>query len=109
MAAWAVQRSPEACVTVATIVPAPPAITRRSEKEPLGARVFAVAEARIILHATVIRALLVPSLIKLFGSWNWWPPVFGIRLLPMFARVAGIVRGDASPEHAGVRDQLASV
>ena len=30
--------------------------------------------AGIIFDATVIRALLVPSLMKLFGSWNWWFP-----------------------------------
>jgi hypothetical protein len=36
---------------------------------------FAVAlPAGIIFDATVIRALLVPSLMKLFGSWNWWLP-----------------------------------
>jgi RND superfamily putative drug exporter len=28
----------------------------------------------IILDATVVRALLVPSLMKLFGSANWWAP-----------------------------------
>ncbi|MCP8968473.1 MMPL family transporter [Ectobacillus ponti] len=26
----------------------------------------------ILLDATVIRLLLVPSLMKLFGDWNWW-------------------------------------
>jgi len=30
--------------------------------------------AGIILDATVIRALLVPSLMRLFGAWNWWLP-----------------------------------
>jgi RND superfamily putative drug exporter len=30
--------------------------------------------AGIILDATVIRALLVPSLMRLFGDWNWWMP-----------------------------------
>jgi RND superfamily putative drug exporter len=28
----------------------------------------------ILLDATIIRALLVPSLIVLFGKWNWWFP-----------------------------------
>ena len=28
----------------------------------------------ILLDATVIRALLVPALMRLFGSWNWWAP-----------------------------------
>jgi putative drug exporter of the RND superfamily len=30
--------------------------------------------AGIIFDATVIRALLVPSLMKLLGQWNWWMP-----------------------------------
>ncbi len=28
----------------------------------------------ILLDATVVRALLVPSLVSLFGRWNWWLP-----------------------------------
>ena len=32
--------------------------------------------AGILLDATVIRMLLVPALVSLFGRWNWWlPPV----------------------------------
>ncbi len=30
--------------------------------------------AGIIFDATVIRALLVPSLMRLLGDWNWWLP-----------------------------------
>ena len=30
--------------------------------------------AGIIFDATVIRALLVPALMRLMGSWNWWLP-----------------------------------
>jgi RND superfamily putative drug exporter len=30
--------------------------------------------AGIIFDATVIRALLVPSLMRLLGKWNWWLP-----------------------------------
>jgi len=30
--------------------------------------------AGIIIDATLIRALLVPSLMRLFGRWNWWLP-----------------------------------
>ncbi len=30
--------------------------------------------AGIIFDATVIRALLVPSLMRLLGKWNWWMP-----------------------------------
>jgi RND superfamily putative drug exporter len=35
----------------------------------------------ILLDATIIRALLVPSLIVLFGKWNWWFPDWLSRLL----------------------------
>ncbi|MFM9095464.1 MAG: MMPL family transporter, partial [Actinomycetes bacterium] len=34
---------------------------------------FGVAFA-ILLDATVIRALLVPALMRLFGERNWWAP-----------------------------------
>jgi putative drug exporter of the RND superfamily len=30
--------------------------------------------AGILLDATVVRALLVPALVVLFGRWNWWLP-----------------------------------
>ena len=29
----------------------------------------------VFLDATVIRVLLVPALMKLFGRWNWWLPL----------------------------------
>jgi RND superfamily putative drug exporter len=37
--------------------------------------------AGIILDATVIRALLVPAVVSLFGRWNWWLPTLPARLL----------------------------
>ena len=37
--------------------------------------------AGIIFDATVIRALLVPSLMRLMGEWNWWMPRPAARLL----------------------------
>jgi RND superfamily putative drug exporter len=43
--------------------------------------------AAIIIDVTIIRALLVPSVMKLFGRWNWWLP----------ERVARIARVEASP------------
>jgi len=41
----------------------------------------------IFVDATIVRALLVPSLMAVFGRWNWWLP----------ARVARIVRVRPSP------------
>ena len=37
--------------------------------------------AGIIFDATVIRALLVPSIMTLMGSWNWWLPEGVARVL----------------------------
>ncbi len=37
--------------------------------------------AGIILDATIIRALLVPAAISLFGRWNWTLPPAAARLL----------------------------
>ena len=34
---------------------------------------FGIAFA-ILLDATLVRALLVPALMRLFGDWNWWAP-----------------------------------
>ena len=28
----------------------------------------------VIIDASIIRALLVPSLMALLGEWNWWAP-----------------------------------
>jgi RND superfamily putative drug exporter len=44
--------------------------------------------AGIIFDATVIRALLVPALMRLLGEWNWWMPSFAARAL--------FVRNDAA-------------
>jgi RND superfamily putative drug exporter len=37
--------------------------------------------AGILIDATVIRALLVPAVVSLFGRWNWWMPPAFARLL----------------------------
>ncbi|MCW3067156.1 MAG: MmpL protein [Solirubrobacterales bacterium] len=37
--------------------------------------------AGIIVDATVIRALLVPAVVSLFGRWNWWLPAPAARVL----------------------------
>ena len=28
----------------------------------------------VLIDASIIRALLVPSLMELLGRWNWWAP-----------------------------------
>src|SRR6266508_545733 len=47
---------------------------------------FGLAVA-IFVDATVVRAILVPSLMAIMGRWNWWLP----------ARVARLVRARPSP------------
>ncbi|MDX6206658.1 MAG: putative drug exporter of the superfamily, partial [Frankiales bacterium] len=45
-------------------------------------KVFATAlGVGILLDATIVRALLVPSLVVLFGRWNWWLPENVARIL----------------------------
>ena len=35
----------------------------------------------VLLDATVVRSLLVPALVSMFGSWNWWLPGWAARVL----------------------------
>ena len=37
--------------------------------------------AAIFIDVTIIRALLVPSVMKLFGRWNWWLPEWAARIV----------------------------
>ncbi len=54
----------------------------------------------ILIDATLVRALLVPALVSLFGRWNWWLPTWVARALfvepsPLASRVGvGPVGGD---------------
>ncbi|PKB64438.1 MAG: hypothetical protein BZY82_11225 [SAR202 cluster bacterium Io17-Chloro-G3] len=36
----------------------------------------------VFLDATVVRALLVPALMRIMGDWNWWAPAVIRRVLP---------------------------
>jgi len=42
--------------------------------------------AGILLDATIVRALLVPALVSLFGKWNWWFPNRVARMLAVRVR-----------------------
>ncbi len=47
--------------------------------------------AGILLDATIVRALLVPALVSLFGRWNWWLPNWAarpLRVAPSHPRLA---------------------
>jgi putative drug exporter of the RND superfamily len=54
--------------------------------------------AGILLDATVIRALLVPAVVSLFGRWNWILPHRPARLLRVEPSIPARV---AAPEEAG--------
>jgi RND superfamily putative drug exporter len=46
-------------------------------------KAFGVGTAiAILVDATLVRALLVPALMRIMGDWNWWAPRFLRRLLP---------------------------
>ncbi len=47
--------------------------------------------AGIILDATMVRAVLVPAAVALFGRWNWWMP-------SRIARILHVPRLDIRPE-----------
>ena len=53
---------------------------------------FGLAVA-ILIDVTVIRALLMPSAMKLFGRWNWWLP-------PNVARLARVKSSPLDPKPA---------
>ncbi len=60
----------------------------------------------ILIDATVVRALLVPALVSLFGRWNWWLPGWLAKILrvepsPLAPRPDEIP--EPTPEPAGMR------
>ncbi len=42
---------------------------------------FALAAA-VLIDATIVRMILVPATMRLFGEWNWWLPRWLDRILP---------------------------
>jgi RND superfamily putative drug exporter len=48
----------------------------------------------VLIDATIIRALLVPSLMRLLGRWNWWAPA---PLRSLHARIG--IRESAAERH----------
>jgi RND superfamily putative drug exporter len=70
-------------------------------------KVFATALGiGILLDATVVRALLVPALVSLFGRWNWWLPSWAARPLRVepHAAIPEQRRPERAREPAGVGD-----
>jgi RND superfamily putative drug exporter len=61
---------------------------------------FGVAFA-VLLDAIVVRALLVPSLMRLLGEWNWWAPARLRRLHDRF----GLHEGEDPPARPAVGNE----
>jgi RND superfamily putative drug exporter len=54
--------------------------------------------AGVLIDATIVRALLVPSLMRLLGEWNWWAPA----PLKRFQERFGFSEAESADEAAGV-------
>ncbi|MBA2773768.1 MAG: MMPL family transporter [Nocardioidaceae bacterium] len=57
----------------------------------------------ILIDATVVRALLVPALVSLFGRWNWWLPtgmarVLRVRPSPLAAPTLATIEGPTAAD-----------
>jgi RND superfamily putative drug exporter len=64
-------------------------------------KVFATGlGAGILLDATVVRALLLPATVSLFGRWNWWLPAWAAGLLRVQASPARREREPIGPTRA---------
>jgi putative drug exporter of the RND superfamily len=62
----------------------------------------------ILIDATIVRALLVPALVSLFGRWNWWLPTWLARALfvqpsPLRPRMEVGPLAEPEPEKLPVR------
>ena len=53
--------------------------------------------AAVLIDATIVRALLVPALMKLLGDLNWWAPR---RLRSIFERTAEVPAGELKPSYS---------
>ena len=68
-------------------------LRRRAPTSRSSARALGVG---ILIDATIVRALLVPALVSLFGRWNWWLPTWLARAL--FVKVPALPAPDVQPE-----------
>ncbi|MBA3374221.1 MAG: MMPL family transporter [Actinobacteria bacterium] len=56
--------------------------------------------AAILIDVTIVRALLVPSAMKLFGKWNWWLPEGLARVVRVEPSPLGEHRASTAPAAA---------
>jgi len=62
----------------------------------------------ILIDATIVRALLVPALVSMFGRWNWWLPDSVAKLLrvapsPLAAAPAPAPKPESEPAASALR------
>jgi RND superfamily putative drug exporter len=57
--------------------------------------------AAILIDVTIVRVLLVPSAMALFGKWNWWLPSGLARLVRVQPSPLGPRSGSAAPHASG--------
>jgi uncharacterized membrane protein YdfJ with MMPL/SSD domain len=57
--------------------------------------------AAILIDVTIVRALLVPSAMKLFGKWNWWMPEGLARIVHVEPSPLGEHRRRPVPQASG--------
>ena len=69
-------------------------------------KVFATALGiGILIDATIVRALLVPALVSIFGRWNWWLPSWAARTMRVDPHAAvPEQRRSGEPELVGAED-----
>ena len=63
--------------------------------------------AGILVDATLIRCLLVPAFVSLFGSYNWWLPGWAARLLRVKASPLYSTRRPQAPTGSGAEPEPA--
>jgi RND superfamily putative drug exporter len=54
----------------------------------------------VLIDATIVRAVLVPSLMQLLGRWNWWAPAPLRRLHARIGLSLGLAREHTIPDGA---------
>ncbi|MEU9750365.1 MMPL family transporter [Streptomyces niveus] len=89
-----------AAATIMMVIFAAFMITKVVEVKQMG---FALAVA-VLVDATLIRVVLVPALMRLLGSSNWWLPGWLDRVLPRVELTEGSA---PPPDDAPARDEAA--
>jgi len=84
-------------------LPLPERVSRldhSAERPPAKDTSYLGAALAVVIDSSVVRALLVPSLMAILGRWNWWapPPLAALhRRLGLYRLEGGEVQGDSAP------------